>query len=32
VTEIKHNTPLDPTVFTYKEAIGVPPLAIPPKQ
>jgi len=30
VTEIKHNTPLDTSVFTYKEAIGVPPIGVPP--
>ena len=30
VTEIKHNTPLDPSVFAYKEAIGVPPIGVPP--
>jgi len=30
VTEIKHNTPLDPSVFIYKEAIGVPPIGVPP--
>lgn len=30
VTEIKHNTPLDPSIFVYKELIGVPPIGVPP--
>ena len=32
VTEIKHNTPLDPAVFRYREAIGAPPASAPPKK